>query len=79
MFSFRCRERQRLEAARLQTMNQKLSALNKLLVEENELATKKITQLTMENSILRQQLMNMEGGGGKITSLLEVLSKCVVF
>ena len=41
-------------------MNQKLTALNKLLVDENELASKKIAELTMENSILRQQMMSVD-------------------
>lgn len=56
----RCRERQRMESNRLQTMNSKLTALNKLLVEENDLSTKKISQLTMENAILRQRLAKYE-------------------
>ena len=42
-------------------MNSKLAALNKLLVEENELATKKINQLTMENALLRSQLSTFDG------------------
>nr|ANH56717.1 class III homeodomain-leucine zipper protein [Spirogyra pratensis] len=56
----RCRERQRLESARLQTMNAKLTSINKTLVEENEIANKKIAHLTLENAILRQQMSKYE-------------------
>lgn len=49
-----------MEYSRLQSMNSKLSALNKLLVEENELSTRKISQLTVENMLLRQQVAKLE-------------------
>eukprot|EP00897_Mesotaenium_endlicherianum_P005586 jgi/Mesen1/5055/ME000252S04174 len=55
-----CRERQRLESNRLQNMNSKLAALNKLLVEENELSGKKISALTLENAVLREELAKMQ-------------------
>ncbi|KAL5213048.1 hypothetical protein ABZP36_023895 [Zizania latifolia] len=32
----RCRDKQRKESSRLQTVNRKLTAMNKLLMEENE-------------------------------------------
>ncbi|CAL0332288.1 unnamed protein product [Lupinus luteus] len=41
----RCREKQRKEASRLHTVNRKLSALNKLLMEENNRLQKQVSQL----------------------------------
>ncbi|KAG7950178.1 hypothetical protein I3843_13G099200 [Carya illinoinensis] len=41
----RCREKQRKEASRLQTVNRKLSAMNKLLMEENDRLQKQVSQL----------------------------------
>uniref|UniRef100_A0A7I4DCE4 Class III HD-Zip protein n=1 Tax=Physcomitrium patens TaxID=3218 RepID=A0A7I4DCE4_PHYPA len=52
----RCREKQRKEASRLVSVNAKLTALNKLLMEENERLAKHTSQLTLENHALRQQL-----------------------
>eukprot|EP00249_Psilotum_nudum_P011572 c23246_g2_i4 orf=218-2680(-) len=52
----RCREKQRKEAARLQTVNGKLTAMNKLLMEENDRLQKQVAQLLCENGYLRQQL-----------------------
>ncbi|KAK4255091.1 hypothetical protein QN277_008134 [Acacia crassicarpa] len=52
----RCREKQRKEAGRLQTVNRKLSAMNKLLMEENERLQKQVSQLVCENGFMRQQL-----------------------
>ncbi|KAF9594836.1 hypothetical protein IFM89_034819 [Coptis chinensis] len=42
----RCREKQRKEASRLQTVNKKLSAMNKLLMEENDRLQKQVSQLS---------------------------------
>lgn len=53
---FRCREKQRKEASRLQTVNRKLSAMNKLLMEENDRLQKQVSQLVYENGHMRQQL-----------------------
>ncbi|CAM6082432.1 unnamed protein product [Calypogeia fissa] len=50
----RCREKQRKEATRLLSVNAKLTALNKLLMEENERLTKHTSQLAIENQYLRQ-------------------------
>nr|ABD75296.1 class III homeodomain-leucine zipper protein C3HDZ1 [Phaeoceros carolinianus] len=51
----RCREKQRKEATRLLSVNAKLTALNKLLMEENERLSKHTSQLAIENQYLRQQ------------------------
>lgn len=53
---FRCREKQRKESSRLQTVNKKLSAMNKLLMEENDRLQKQVSQLVNENGYMRQQL-----------------------
>ncbi|WOL16730.1 homeobox-leucine zipper protein HOX9 [Canna indica] len=55
----RCREKQRKESSRLQAVNRKLTAMNKLLMEENERLQKQVTQLVHENAIMRQQLTNV--------------------
>ncbi|XP_049931196.1 homeobox-leucine zipper protein HOX32 isoform X2 [Nymphaea colorata] len=54
----RCREKQRKEASRLQTVNRKLTAMNKLLMEENDRLQKQVSQLVYENGYMRQQLQN---------------------
>lgn len=51
----RCREKQRKEASRLQTVNRKLTALNKLLMEENDRLQKQASQLVYENGYFRQR------------------------
>ncbi|PIA64737.1 hypothetical protein AQUCO_00100306v1 [Aquilegia coerulea] len=51
----RCREKQRKEASRLQAVNRKLSAMNKLLMEENDRLQKQVSQLVYENGYFRQQ------------------------
>lgn len=52
----RCREKQRKESSRLQTVNRKLTAMNKLLMEENDRLQKQVSQLVCENGYMRQQL-----------------------
>ncbi|KAG9143317.1 hypothetical protein Leryth_010230 [Lithospermum erythrorhizon] len=42
----RCREKQRKEASRLQAVNRKLTAMNKLLMEENDRLQKQVSHLT---------------------------------
>ncbi|XP_026413776.1 homeobox-leucine zipper protein REVOLUTA-like [Papaver somniferum] len=54
----RCREKQRKESSRLQTVNRKLTAMNKLLMEENERLQKQVSELVYENAYMRQQLQN---------------------
>ncbi|CAK9325504.1 unnamed protein product [Citrullus colocynthis] len=54
----RCREKQRKEASRLQTVNRKLTAMNRLLMEENDRLQKQVSQLVYENSYFRQQTQN---------------------
>ncbi|XP_020578111.1 homeobox-leucine zipper protein HOX32-like [Phalaenopsis equestris] len=51
-----CREKQRKEASRLQTVNRKLTAMNKLLMEENDRLQKQVSHLVYENGYMRQQL-----------------------
>ncbi|RWV89566.1 hypothetical protein GW17_00048277 [Ensete ventricosum] len=55
----RCREKQRKEAFRLQTVNRKLNAMNKLLMEENDRLQKQVSELVYENGFMRQQLHNV--------------------
>nr|GLL33901.1 homeobox-leucine zipper protein REVOLUTA-like [Ipomoea trifida] len=55
----RCREKQRKESSRLQGVNRKLSALNKLLMEENDRLQKQVSQLVCENGYMRQQLQTV--------------------
>ncbi|KAE8733800.1 Detected protein of unknown function [Hibiscus syriacus] len=62
----RCRDKQRKESSRLQTVNKKLSAMNKLLMEENDRLQKQVSQLVCENGYMKQQLH---------TTLAEFLSK----
>ncbi|CAL1402835.1 unnamed protein product [Linum trigynum] len=52
----RCREKQRKEASRLQTVNRKLTAINKLLMEENDRLQKQVSHLVYENGFMRSQL-----------------------
>lgn len=55
----RCRDKQRKEASRLQAVNRKLTAMNKLLMEENERLQKQVSQLVHENAYMKQQLQNV--------------------
>ena len=56
---YRCREKQRKEASRLQTVNRKLSAMNKLLMEENDRLQKQVSQLVYENGYMRTQIQTV--------------------
>lgn len=55
----RCREKQRKESSRLQAVNRKLTAMNKLLMEENDRLQKQVSQLVYENGFFRQQTQNV--------------------
>lgn len=55
----RCREKQRKESFRLQTVNRKLTAMNKLLMEENDRLQKQVSHLVYENGYMRQQLQSV--------------------
>ncbi|PKA62177.1 Homeobox-leucine zipper protein HOX32 [Apostasia shenzhenica] len=57
----RCREKQRKEASRLQTVNRKLTAMNKLLMEENDRLQKQVSHLVYENGYMRQQIHTASG------------------
>nr|DAA05779.1 TPA_inf: class III HD-Zip protein HDZ33 [Selaginella moellendorffii] len=52
----RCREKQRKETSRLHGLNSKLTALNKILVENNDHLAKQSTQLTLQKHTLRKHL-----------------------
>ncbi|MCL7040474.1 hypothetical protein MKW94_025482 [Papaver nudicaule] len=54
----RCREKQRKEASRLQAVNRKLTAMNRLLMEENDRLQKQVSHLVYENGSFRQQTHN---------------------
>ncbi|XP_039033653.1 homeobox-leucine zipper protein ATHB-15-like [Hibiscus syriacus] len=54
----RCREKQRKEASRLQAVNRKMTAMNKLLMEENDRLQKQVSQLVSENGYFRQHTQN---------------------
>ncbi|GMH15993.1 hypothetical protein Nepgr_017834 [Nepenthes gracilis] len=54
----RCREKQRKEACRLQAVNRKLTAMNKLLMEENDRLQKQVSHLVYENGYFRQHTQN---------------------
>jgi 7-cyano-7-deazaguanine synthase in queuosine biosynthesis len=56
---YRCRDKQRKESSRLQAVNRKLTAMNKLLMEENERLQKQVSQLVHENAHMRQQLQSV--------------------
>ncbi|KAL3618554.1 hypothetical protein CASFOL_037636 [Castilleja foliolosa] len=59
----RCREKQRKESTRLQSVNRKLNAMNKLLMEENDRLQKQVSQLVCENGYMKQQLHTAPGPG----------------
>ncbi|TYI80788.1 hypothetical protein E1A91_D05G110800v1 [Gossypium mustelinum] len=50
------REKQKKESSRLQTVNRKLTAMNKLLMEENDRLQKQVSQMVCENGYMKQQL-----------------------
>ncbi|XP_057420712.1 homeobox-leucine zipper protein ATHB-14-like [Lotus japonicus] len=52
----RCREKQRKESSRLQTVNRKLTAMNKLLMEENDRLQKQVSKLVYDNGYMKQQV-----------------------
>ncbi|KAH1231729.1 Homeobox-leucine zipper protein ATHB-9 [Glycine soja] len=58
----RCREKQRKEASRLQTVNRKLTAMNKLLMEENDRLQKQVSHLVYENGYMKQQIHTASAG-----------------
>jgi homeobox-leucine zipper protein len=43
-------------------VNRKLTAMNKLLMEENERLQKQVSQLVHENAYMKQQLQNVSPG-----------------
>ncbi|XP_022969629.1 homeobox-leucine zipper protein REVOLUTA-like [Cucurbita maxima] len=63
----RCREKQRKEASRLQSLNSKLTAMNKLLMEENDRLQKHVSQLICENGSMRQHLQTANAPAAPVT------------
>ncbi|XP_057476045.1 homeobox-leucine zipper protein REVOLUTA-like isoform X2 [Actinidia eriantha] len=55
----RCREKQKKEANNIQSVNKKLTAANKLLMEENDRLQKQVSHLVSENEYIRQQVENI--------------------
>nr|XP_043624463.1 homeobox-leucine zipper protein ATHB-15-like [Erigeron canadensis] len=70
----RCREKQRVEASRLQSVNRKLSAMNKLLMEENDRLQKQVSHLVYENGVFRQQTQNVTVASKDNTSCESVVT-----
>ncbi|XP_021905657.1 homeobox-leucine zipper protein REVOLUTA [Carica papaya] len=70
----RCREKQRKEASRLQTVNRKLTAMNKLLMEENDRLQKQVSQLVCENGYMRQQLQTVNASAATDASCDSVVT-----
>ncbi|GLU02492.1 hypothetical protein SLE2022_197410 [Rubroshorea leprosula] len=70
----RCREKQRKESSRLQTVNRKLSAMNKLLMEENDRLQKQVSQLVCENGYMRQQLQTVNASAATDASCDSVVT-----
>ncbi|KAM0843881.1 hypothetical protein ACQ4PT_057425 [Festuca glaucescens] len=52
----RCREKQRKESSRMQTVNRKLTAMNKLLMEENDRLQKQLSRLIFEKEASAKSL-----------------------
>ncbi|KAG6474077.1 hypothetical protein ZIOFF_068001 [Zingiber officinale] len=57
--SDKCPEKQRKESFWLLTVNRKLSAMNKLLMEENDRLQKQVSELVYQNGHIRQQVQNV--------------------
>lgn len=73
----RCREKQRKEASRLQTVNRKLTAMNKLLMEENDRLQKQVSHLVYENGYMKQQIQTVRTHPSRLHFLHAFLiSKC---
>lgn len=68
----RCRETQRKEASRLKSVNRKLNAMNRLLVEENGRLQTQVSRLVYDNGNFRQHLHN------KYVSIADTNSESVV-
>ncbi|MCO5564227.1 hypothetical protein L7F22_017885 [Adiantum nelumboides] len=56
----RCRDKQRKEASRLANLNEKLSAMNRVLVEENDNLSKQAIQLVLQNQQIKKQLKQLQ-------------------
>ncbi|KAG9146846.1 hypothetical protein Leryth_005149 [Lithospermum erythrorhizon] len=69
----RCREKQRKEASRLHAVNRKLTAMNKLLMEENDRLQKQVSHLVYENGCFRRHTQN-SGLAAKDTSCESVVT-----
>ncbi|KAK8496277.1 hypothetical protein V6N13_130325 [Hibiscus sabdariffa] len=72
----RCREKQRKEASRLQTVNRKLAAMNKLLIEENDRLQKQVSHLVYENGYMKLQLQTASATTTDNNSCESVVVSC---
>lgn len=76
----RCREKQRKESSRLQTVNRKLSAMNKLLMEENDRLQKQLSRLVNDNGFMRNHLHKVSFLSlylvNSVVMLVEMVSRC---
>jgi len=54
--TYRCCEKQRKEATHLLALNEKLKAMNKVLVKQNDNLSKQGFQFVSQNNFLRRQL-----------------------
>ncbi|XP_073299307.1 homeobox-leucine zipper protein ATHB-15-like isoform X1 [Primulina huaijiensis] len=72
----RCRDKQRKESSRLQSVNRKLTAMNRLLMEENDRLQKQVSQLVYEISYFRQHTPSQDVLMMKGTSCESVVSSC---
>lgn len=70
----RCRDKQRKETSRLLSWNGKFTAMNQLLLEENERLRKQATQLDSENQYLRQQLQLLHARAGNNSRSLQQMA-----
>jgi hypothetical protein len=58
-------------------VNRKLSAMNKLLMEENDRLQKQVSQLVCENGYMRQQLQTVSIRACSLFKLLSLLVSLV--
>ncbi|CAH9066380.1 unnamed protein product [Cuscuta epithymum] len=70
----RCREKQRKESSRLHSVNRKLSAMNKLLLEENDRLQKQVSQLVYQNGYFRSKTPCLAARATKDTSCESVVT-----
>ena len=70
----RCRDKQRKETSRLSNLNEKLSAMNRVLVEENQSLSKQAIHLVLQNQQIRKQLTGLRGEEVNMKAIDQVFS-----